>query len=154
MGFIFFHKIAVLLGTGEVLSDASSPCFSTRVISWSGCLLSIYILCNPEWISLLRTCTLSFLRLRHPLGRHSAGLLVTRLKKHFFGLFCTWLLLSFIWWPRLLVAEEGVNKLISVPLSSKQLVVSDIPILFCPPYPTYSSLYSRLERPDLLSHCT
>lgn len=54
---------------------------------------------------------------------------------------------SFIWWPWVLVPEEGVNKLISVPLSSKQLVVSDTPIVsvLCP-IPHVVLFYSRLER--------
>lgn len=49
---VFFCKIAALLGTGQALSDACSPCFSTQIVSQSGCYLSIYILCNPEWIPL------------------------------------------------------------------------------------------------------
>lgn len=57
------------------------------------------------------------------------GMLVTRWKKHFyrFGLHLD--LDSFIWWPWVLVAENGVNKLISIPLSSKQLVMLDAAIV-------------------------
>lgn len=120
MGFIIFHKIAVLLGTRQALCDGCSPCFSTLVIFWSGGCLSIYILCNLEWIFLMRMCTLSCLHLWRPLGP-SAGLLF-------------WIVLqltpvSFIWSPQVLVLEEGVNKLISVILSSKQLVVSYAPVV-------------------------
>lgn len=58
--FLIFHNTAVLLGT-EQMSDVCFSSFSTWVISWSCCHLSVYVLCNPQWISILRMCTLELM---------------------------------------------------------------------------------------------
>lgn len=87
-----------------------------------------------------RTCTLNFLHLRHPLGRHSTGLLVTRLKKCFSGLFCTWLLLAsfdgpeFLYWKR-----ESASCSLSLCPPNNSWCWSLLLYPSCPSLPTYSS---------------
>lgn len=93
MSFRIFYKITILLYSGQALSDACSPGFSTLVISWSGCHLSICI-CTTLDGSLFWGCVHWNSAFTMLFGKVFCWPAVTRLKNTFLGLFCIWLLLD------------------------------------------------------------
>lgn len=90
----------------SIWSDACSPCFSSLVISWSGCHLSIYI-CTTLNRSLFWGCVHWNSALRTSFGMVFCRAAVTSLKRHFLGLFCTWLLLDFFDGPNSCTGREA-----------------------------------------------
>lgn len=138
MGFSFFHKITVLLYSGQALSDACSPCFSTLVMSWSGCHLSLYI-CTILDGSLFWGCTLKFC-LYDIIWEGVLQACSHQVEEALFGIVLHLASARFIWWPEFLYwkRESASFSLSLSPLDD--LRCPTLPLSpSCSPYPTYFS---------------
>lgn len=138
MGFSFFHKITVLLYSGQALSDACSPCFSTLVMSWSGCHLSIYI-CTILDGSVFWGCTLKFC-LYDIIWEGVLQACSHQVEEALFGIVLHLASARFIWWPKFLYwKRESASFTLSLsPLDN--LRCPALPLSpSCSPYPTYFS---------------